>query len=66
VSRLEAWLNRATRRLSERSAAQVRLEIQEHYESAFEAGSRQTRPTGGQSLPWEIRRRRIANTETFY
>jgi hypothetical protein len=34
---LENWLNQATRRLSKDSAAQVRTEIQEHYESAREA-----------------------------
>lgn len=31
---LEAWLKQATRHLSKNSAAQVRSEIQEHYESA--------------------------------
>ena len=34
---LDSWLNQATRRLSKDSAAQVRREIQEHYESAREA-----------------------------
>jgi hypothetical protein len=34
---LDGWLNRATRRLSKDSAAQVRTEIREHYESAREA-----------------------------
>ena len=34
---LDRWLNRATRHLSKDSAAQVRAEIQEHYESAREA-----------------------------
>ena len=35
---LEQWLSDATRDLSAESAAQVRAEIQEHYESACEAG----------------------------
>jgi hypothetical protein len=35
---LETWLKQATRHLSRDSTAQVRREIQEHYESAFEAG----------------------------
>jgi hypothetical protein len=34
---LEIWLQKATRHLSKESAAQVRTEIQEHYESAREA-----------------------------
>jgi hypothetical protein len=34
---LDSWLNRATRHLSKDSLAQVRTEIQEHYESAREA-----------------------------
>lgn len=34
---LEQWLNRATRHLSKDSAAQVRTEIQQHFESAREA-----------------------------
>jgi len=34
---LEAWLQQATRHLSRASTAQVRTEIQEHYESAREA-----------------------------
>ena len=34
---LDSWLNRATRHLSKGSLAQVRTEIQEHYESAREA-----------------------------
>ena len=34
---LEAWLKEATRRLARDSAAQVRAEIQEHYEAALEA-----------------------------
>jgi hypothetical protein len=37
MSRLENWLKRAVRHLSKDSAAQVRSEIQEHYESAREA-----------------------------
>jgi hypothetical protein len=37
MSRLETWLVRAARHLSKDSAAQVRSEIQEHYESAREA-----------------------------
>ena len=37
MSRLDYWLNEATRGLSKDSAAQVRSEIQEHYESAHEA-----------------------------
>src|ERR1700676_2324246 len=34
---LDSWLKQATRQLSRDSAAQVRTEIQEHYESALEA-----------------------------
>ncbi|HUJ50304.1 MAG TPA: hypothetical protein VLW25_08890 [Bryobacteraceae bacterium] len=34
---LDRWLNQATRHLSKDSAAQVKSEIQEHYESAREA-----------------------------
>lgn len=34
---LDRWLEQATRRLSKDSAAQVRTEIQEHYQSALEA-----------------------------
>jgi hypothetical protein len=34
---LDRWLEQATRRLSKDSAAQVRTEIQEHYQSAREA-----------------------------
>lgn len=37
MTRLDSWLRRATRHLSQDSADQVRAEIQEHYESAFEA-----------------------------
>lgn len=37
MTRLDSWLKQATRRLSRNSAAQVRAEIQEHYESAREA-----------------------------
>jgi hypothetical protein len=37
MSRLETWLGRAVRHLSKDSAAQVRSEIQEHYESARDA-----------------------------
>ncbi len=37
MTRLEVWLREATRRLSRNAAAQVRAEIQEHYESAREA-----------------------------
>ena len=33
---LDRWLEQATRRLSKGSAAQVRTEIQEHYQSARE------------------------------
>lgn len=36
MTRLETWLAQATRRLSRDSAARVRTEIQEHYESARE------------------------------
>ncbi|HUJ30311.1 MAG TPA: hypothetical protein VLY23_03455 [Candidatus Acidoferrum sp.] len=36
MTRLETWLEQATRRLSTDSAAQVRAEILEHYESARE------------------------------
>ena len=35
---LEKWLSDATRGLSAESAAQVREEIQQHYDSACEAG----------------------------
>jgi hypothetical protein len=37
TTELETWLKQATRHLSRDSAAQVRSEIQEHYESAREA-----------------------------
>jgi hypothetical protein len=37
MTRLDGWLKQATRHLSQDSAAQVRVEIQEHYESAREA-----------------------------
>jgi hypothetical protein len=37
MTRLESWLADATRRLSKDSAAQVRTEIGEHYESARDA-----------------------------
>ncbi|HVO80039.1 MAG TPA: hypothetical protein VMT28_04875 [Terriglobales bacterium] len=37
MSGLDSWLKQATRHLSECSAARVRREIQEHYESAREA-----------------------------
>jgi hypothetical protein len=36
MSGLDGWLNQATRHLSSDSAAQVRTEIREHYESALE------------------------------
>ncbi len=36
MTALDSWLNQATRRLSSDSAAQVRTEIREHYESARE------------------------------
>ena len=44
MTQLDMWLNRATRRLSAESAAQVRAEIAEHYESA-----RQTAMASGAS-----------------
>lgn len=37
MTALESWLTQATRHLAEDSIAQVRTEIQEHYESAREA-----------------------------
>jgi hypothetical protein len=37
MTRLESWLSQATRHLSKDSAAQVRIEIGEHYESARDA-----------------------------
>ena len=37
MTALDSWLQKATRQLSHDSAAQVRREIQEHYESAREA-----------------------------
>jgi hypothetical protein len=37
MTTLEAWLSSATRGLSAESAAQVRAEIQEHFQSAYEA-----------------------------
>jgi len=37
MTALDSWLEQATRHLSKDSAAQVRTEIQEHYESAREA-----------------------------
>jgi hypothetical protein len=39
MTRLDSWLDQATRRLSRDSAAQVRAEIKEHYESAREAAT---------------------------
>jgi hypothetical protein len=39
MTRLDSWLDQATRRLSRDSGAQVRAEIQEHYESAREAAT---------------------------
>ena len=36
MTRLDGWLEQATRRLSKNSAAQVRAEIQEHYASSRE------------------------------
>ena len=38
MTRLEQWLSDATRGLSAESAAQVRAEIEQHYDSAREAG----------------------------
>ena len=40
MTRLDVWLERATRRLAGNSAAKVRAEIQEHYESARDAAIR--------------------------
>jgi hypothetical protein len=40
MTRLDAWLKQAIRHLSHDSAAQVRTEIHEHYESAREAAMR--------------------------
>jgi len=37
MTRLDVWLEQATRRLAANSAAQVRTEIREHYESARDA-----------------------------
>ena len=37
MTRLDSWLNETTRHLARDSAAQVRSEIQEHYESAIDA-----------------------------
>jgi hypothetical protein len=37
MTELDSWLEQATRHLSKDSVAQVRIEIQEHYESAREA-----------------------------
>jgi hypothetical protein len=37
MTALEAWLQEATRRLAKESAAQVRAEIADHYESSREA-----------------------------
>jgi hypothetical protein len=37
MSSLAIWLEQATRKLSQESAAQVRSEIEQHYESAREA-----------------------------
>jgi hypothetical protein len=39
MTALDGWLNQATRHLSKDSAAQVRSEIQEHYESARDAAA---------------------------
>jgi hypothetical protein len=44
MTRLDSWLKQATRYLSKDSVAQVRTEIQEHYESAREAAM--ARPGG--------------------
>jgi len=40
MAELESWLEQATRCLSKDSAAQVRLEIREHYDSARDAAIR--------------------------
>ena len=37
MSGLDSWLRQATRHLAKDSAAQVRMEIQQHYESARDA-----------------------------
>src|SRR5271165_5355508 len=52
---LETWLRRATRQLSATSAAQVRSEIQEHYESARDEA------LGGGAAPNEADRRALAS-----
>jgi hypothetical protein len=39
MTALDTWLKQATRHLSKDSTAQVRIEIQEHYESAREAAT---------------------------
>jgi hypothetical protein len=46
MTRLDGWLKQATRRLSQESVAQVRAEIQEHYESAREAAMNQGATAG--------------------
>ena len=52
---LETWLRRATFHLSASSAAQVRSEIQEHYESARDEAR------GGGATPEEADRRALAS-----
>src|SRR5713226_9349526 len=52
---LETWLRRATRHLSATSAAQVRSEIQEHYESARDEA------LGGGAAPHEADRMALAS-----
>ena len=49
MTRLDTWLKQATRHLSKGSVAQVRTEIQEHYESA-----RETAMSGGATQPGSV------------
>jgi hypothetical protein len=55
AANLETWLMRATCRLSDTSAAQVRSEIQEHYESARDDA------LGGGAAPEEADRSALAS-----
>ena len=62
---LDIWLQQATRRLAKDSAAQVRIEIREHYESAREVAmsdGANTLEADRRHWPrWGMRRPRTAN-----
>ena len=55
---LDEWLQRASRSLSKESAAQVRAEIREHYESARDAA------IGGGASPDEASRTALSPSGT--